>query len=106
MRQAGVLAAAAMYALDHHVERLAEDHRRAAEFREALEGKDGISFPMATPTNIVFFDIEDTDGFIAKARERDVLVLSTSPGRIRAVFHLDLEEDAVEKILKSCSTWV
>ncbi|HIA47355.1 MAG TPA: low specificity L-threonine aldolase [Candidatus Hydrogenedentes bacterium] len=96
MRQAGVLAAAAMYALDNNVERLAEDHRRAAAFRDALEGKKGISFPMPTRTNILFFDVEDTDEFIRKARENGVLVLSTSPGRIRAVFHLGLDEKAVE----------
>ncbi len=96
MRQAGVLAAAAMYALDNNVERLADDHRRAAAFREALEGKDGITFPMPTPTNILFFEVEDTDEFIRKAGENGVLVLSTSPGRIRAVFHLGLNEKAVE----------
>jgi threonine aldolase len=96
MRQAGVLAAAAMYALDNNVERLAEDHRRAAAFRDALEGKKGISFPLPTRTNILFFDVEDTDEFIRKARENGVLVLSTSPGRIRAVFHLGLDEKAVE----------
>jgi threonine aldolase len=92
MRQAGVLAAGAVYALDNHVERLAEDHRRASAYREVLSGYEGITFPMPTPTNIVFFDVKDSEGFVMKAEEKGVRLLGTMPGRIRAVFHLNLSD--------------
>lgn len=102
MRQAGVLAAAALYALDHHVDRLAEDHRRASMFRRALEGQDGITFPMSTPTNILFFNVDDTGDFIEKAEKQGVRFLSTNPGRVRAVFHLGLDEESVNKAINRC----
>jgi threonine aldolase len=102
MRQAGILAAGALYALDHHVERLAEDHRRAAEFRSALEATEGVSFPMSSPTNIVWFDVEDSDQFIATAEENSVRLLSTDPGRVRAVFHLDVNDSGLERAIDAC----
>lgn len=97
MRQAGILAAAALYALDHHVERLAEDHRRARQFRDALAGIEGISFPMPTPTNIVFFEIENAEALAARSTAMGVKILSTGPGRIRAVFHLDVDDAGLER---------
>jgi threonine aldolase len=97
MRQAGILAAAAMYALDHNVDRLADDHQRASQFRAALEPDDSITFPMPTPTNIVFFDVADSEEFIQKAEQNKIRVLSTMPGRIRAVFHLDINDKDVKK---------
>jgi threonine aldolase len=102
MRQAGILAAGALYALDHHVERLAEDHRRAAEFRSALQATEGVSFPMSSPTNIVWFDVEDSDQFIATAEENSVRLLSTDPGRVRAVFHLDVNDSGLERAIDAC----
>jgi threonine aldolase len=102
MRQAGVLAAAANYALEHHVGRLADDHARARRFREALEALPGVSFPMPTPTNIVFFDVADAPSVQARLRETGVLTLAVSAARIRAVFHLDIDDDAVERAIEMC----
>jgi threonine aldolase len=102
MRQAGVLAAAAHYALDHHVDRLAEDHARARRFREALEGLPGVAFPMPTPTNIVFFDVADAPATQVRLRDAGVLVLAVSPTRIRAVFHLDIGDEAVDRAIGAC----
>jgi threonine aldolase len=102
MRQAGFLAAAALHALDHHIDRLAEDHRRAREFRAALEGLPGLSFPMPTPTNIVLFDIEDVMAFMGKIQEQGVLMIPMGQRRIRAVFHLDIDDEGLSRAIKAC----
>ena len=99
MRQAGVLAAAAHYALDHHIDRLADDHSRARRFREALEGTPGISFPFPSPTNIVYLDVENADDVVTTCREQSVLVSATAPGRIRVVFHLDVDDAGLERAI-------
>ncbi len=104
MRQTGVLAAAALYALDHNVERLAEDHRRAREFRAALEGRPRVSFPVPTPTNIVLFDLEDVPAFIAKVGEADVRMIPMGPNRIRAVFHLDIDDKGLDRAIQACQS--
>ena len=89
MRQAGVLAAAGCYALDHHLERLADDHRRAAAIAAAL-GIDGVE------TNIVPIDLTGTayDGpqLAAAAREQGVLLSVVGPWRVRLVTHLDVDD--------------
>lgn len=99
MRQAGILAAAGIYALDRHVDRLREDHDRAARFREALEDTDGLSFPLPSPTNIVFLETAHAAEFAAKLRERDVLVYTFGPHRIRAVFHLDVDDNHLDRAI-------
>lgn len=102
MRQAGYLAAAALYALDHHVERLAEDHANARRLAEGLANIPGITVPMPVETNMVFFDLDPRLGPAAAfcdrlaAMERPVRVLPTGPQRIRAVCHLDVSADAIE----------
>jgi threonine aldolase len=85
MRQAGVLAAAGSYALDHHVERLAEDHRRAGLIAEAL----GVG-PVAT--NIVQVQVPDAPALAAAAREQGVLVSVVGPRTVRLVTHLDVDD--------------
>ena len=89
MRQAGVLAAAGIHALDHHVERLAEDHRRAGALAEAL----GVG---PVDTNIVPVDLTgtpwDARALAAAARERDVLLSVVGPRRVRLVTHLDVDD--------------
>ncbi len=104
MRQAGFLAAAALHALDHHVDRLAEDHRRAREFRAALEGLSGVSFPMPTPTNIVLFDVEDVAAFMGRVAEQGVLMLQVGQHRIRAVFHLDIDDEGLGRAIEVCKS--
>ncbi len=99
MRQAGVLAAAALYALDHHVARLKDDHRRAREFRAALEGVHGIEFPLPSPTNIVYVQVADAMDFISHLAERGVLALPLSKSRVRFVFNLDVDDDGLERAI-------
>lgn len=104
MRQAGILAAAALYALDHHVERLAEDHANARRLAEALSHMAGLSTdPADTETNIVYFDVEPRLG-TGKAlcdalRERGVWMLSVAPQRVRAVTHLDVDAAGIERAI-------
>jgi len=101
MRQAGILAAAGLYALEHHVERLAEDHANA---RRLAEGLAELGFPVEAPpeTNILMFGVEDTPGFLRATQERGLLIDPMDPGRFRAVTHLDISasnvEDALERI--------
>ncbi len=104
MRQAGILAAAALYALDHHVERLAEDHARARRLAEAIAELPGIRLDPATvETNIVLFDVEPSLGtaaeFVARLREHGVWMLPTSPQRVRAVTHLDVTAAGIEQAI-------
>ncbi len=99
MRQAGILAAAALHALDHHVARLKEDHRRARQFREALEGVHGIEIPLPSPTNIVYVQVPNAMEFIGHIGERGVLVLPVGNRRIRCVFHLDIDDDGLARAI-------
>nr|MDQ3344024.1 beta-eliminating lyase-related protein [Actinomycetota bacterium] len=89
MRQAGVLAAAGSYALDHHLDRLAEDHRRAAGIAAAL-GVEGVE------TNIVPLELAGTayDGpqLAAAARQQGVLLSVVGPHKVRMVTHLDVDD--------------
>lgn len=99
MRQVGVLAAAALYALEHHRARLADDHRNAAVFAEALGGASGIKIDRASvETNIVNIDLDaPADVVSAAARERGLLINAIGPRRLRAVMHLDVDERAVRE---------
>jgi threonine aldolase len=98
LRQAGVLAAAALHALDHHVERLAEDHANARLLAEGLQGLDGVS---VTPpqTNIVFVDVVPNKAAGLVERLKAAGVLCTGLYRIRFVTHLDVSRDDVERAL-------
>lgn len=91
MRQAGILAAAGLYALEHHVATLAEDHRRAGEFRKYLEGL-GISFLYPSPTNILFMASERAQEDVASLRESGILALPVGSAAIRVVFHRDISD--------------
>ncbi len=92
MRQAGILAAAGLYALEHHIGDLREDHRRAREFRAAVEGF-GVVFSLPSPTNIVFLEVETgAEAMRDRLAVRGVHVMATGPQRIRAVFHRDVDD--------------
>ena len=97
MRQVGILAAAGLYALDHHVERLREDHRRARAFRSRLEGVPGIEFPVPAPTNMVYVGVADARGVARRMTERGVLVSVTGTTLLRTVFHLDITDNAADR---------
>jgi len=92
MRQAGVLAAAGLHALDHHVDRLADDHAHAALLAEAC----GVD-PAGVDTNIVVIETADAPGFVITARERGVLVSAVGPTTVRLVTHLDVDLVAAER---------
>jgi threonine aldolase len=96
MRQAGIIAAGCLYALDHNVERLAEDHEHARLLAEGL-GELGCEV-VAPETNIVIF--EAPEGFV-EAMARHAIELSGTPdGRVRAVTHLDVTREDVDETLK------
>jgi threonine aldolase len=92
MRQAGVLAAAGIHALDHHVDRLAEDHEHARLLAEAL----GVD-PETVDTNIVAVPHDDAAVYVARAAEAGVLVGTVGPRVVRLVTHLDVDRAAVER---------
>ena len=95
MRQSGVLAAAALHALDHHVQRLAEDHAHARQLAQGLEGLRGVTV-VPPHTNMVFVDLapDRVAGVAERLRERGVLVIGAP--RLRLVTHLDLDADAID----------
>lgn len=100
LRQAGVLAAAARHALDHHVERLAEDHANARRLAAGLAELPGIAVPALPHTNIVFVDLapdRDAAAFVAAAQAAGLLF--TGLYRLRLVTHLDVSADQVEQAL-------
>lgn len=95
MRQAGFLAAAGIYALDRHIDRLADDHRRAETLADAIEGLPGIVHVIPPETNIVIFDVAPAAGevqFLAALEERGVRAVHFGKNRIRMVTHLDADD--------------
>jgi threonine aldolase len=104
MRQAGLLAAAAIYALDHNIDRLAEDHANAKRLAEGLCQIPGITInPAEVETNIVIFTIDPRLGtgatFAAKLKEAGVWMLANGPQKVRAVTHLDVSREQIEEAL-------
>ncbi|WP_242423581.1 beta-eliminating lyase-related protein, partial [Frankia sp. EI5c] len=96
MRQAGVLAAAGLYAVRHHVERLAEDHRRAGELAALLAAAaPGRVRPELTETNMVLVDVPDAVAFAGRAAAGGVLVGAAGPTTVRIVTHLDVDDSAI-----------
>ena len=100
LRQAGIVAAAAIYALDQHVDRLAEDHANARRFAEAIAAVPGVAInPADVETNLVFFDIDPAAATAAQVstalQERGVRINPIGPQRLRACTHLDVSADQV-----------
>jgi threonine aldolase len=98
MRQAGVLAAAVLHALDHHIDRLADDHANARRLAEGLQGLPGVQCEMPQ-TNIVFVDVapERAHGVVDRARAQGVLC--TGLYRLRLVTHLDVSRTDVDRAI-------
>jgi threonine aldolase len=102
LRQSGILAAAALHALDHHVERLAEDHEHARILAEGLAEISGVSIDSGTvETNIVIFDVADAPALAALVAERGVEVGALDSHRIRAVTHLDVHRGDIDIALEA-----
>ncbi len=99
MRQAGVIAAAALYALDHHVDRLAEDHAHARRLAEGLEGLPGVRVE-APHTNILFVDLAPERAQSVVDRLREAGLLCTGLYRLRLVTHLDVSSAQIEEAVR------
>lgn len=102
MRQAGLLAGAVLYALDHNIDRLAEDHTNAKRLATGLAAIEGISIsPQDVETNIVIFTIQKRLGsaaeFVARLKEAGVWMLANGPQKVRAVTHLDVSSEQIEQ---------
>jgi threonine aldolase len=102
MRQAGVIAAAALYALEHHVERLAEDHRNARVIAQAIADTPGLRLtPPEVETNLIWFEVDPELGpakaVAAALKERGVLVHIMGPQTLRACTHLDVSAAQAER---------
>jgi threonine aldolase len=102
MRQAGILAAAALYALDHHVERLADDHRHARVLAEAIADTPGLRLdPPDVHTNLIWFEVDPDLGtardLAAALRQQGVLVYASVGQRLRACTHLDVTAAQAER---------
>jgi len=105
MRQVGILAAACLYALDHHVERLEEDHENARRLAFELAHMDRIQIePEQVVTNIVIFDVAGTglnaDSFTDKLATEGVLMIPFGPTSVRAVTHMDVTTSDIDKALE------
>ncbi|MGM0633212.1 MAG: low-specificity L-threonine aldolase [Pseudomonadota bacterium] len=99
LRQSGLLAAAGLYALEHHVERLAKDHQRARQLADALEQ---LGYPVQrTPTNMVFLDGSsvDADRLQSKLEQSSVRLDADEPEHLRLVTHLDVDDDDLERVI-------
>jgi threonine aldolase len=102
MRQAGIFAAAALHGLDHHRERLADDHRNARLLAQALAEVPAVRLDLASvQTNIVVFHLRDgapdAATLVVWARERGVLLNPFGARTVRAVTHLDVSHEQVEQ---------
>lgn len=95
MRQVGILAAAGLYALDHHIDRLGDDHARARRLGEAL-GLD----PASIHTNIVMLDVPDAAALVAAAARNGVRCSAIGPRRVRLITHLDIDDDSLDHAIK------
>lgn len=103
MRQAGYLAAAGLFALENHVERLAEDHKKAKTLESLLNTLSFIKKVEPVETNILIFYVNDNldaDDFIAKMSDKGILLTSMGDGKIRIVTHLDFTDEMLEKLIK------
>jgi len=102
MRQSGFLAAACLHALDHHVERLAQDHENAAVLAEGLRGIEGVSV-LAQNTNMVFVEFapEHCEKLSEALRTQDIMVRAVYQGPTRLVTHLDVSRDDIRKVVEA-----
>ena len=104
MRQAGVLAGAALYALEHNIQRLADDHRNAKRLAEAIAQIPALTIDLdRVQTNILYFDVtsQDASGFVKSLHSRGVLMLAAGPSTVRAVTHLGVDETQIDRAIEA-----
>ena len=104
MRQAGVIAAAALYGLEHHVDRMREDHTNAQNLAKSIQEIDGLTLsPAEVETNILCFNVDPSLGtaaqFIWRLKERGLMTLAIGPERVRMVTHLDVNASDVQQAI-------
>jgi len=105
MRQAGIIAAAGIVALDEMVDRLADDHQRAAMLAEGLRANGKVHLTKNSPqTNMIFFNLDESvplsvPGFLQAMKQEGVLLMDSGPGEYRMVTHNDISDKAVEAAL-------
>jgi threonine aldolase len=108
MRQSGILAAAGLYALDHNIERLAEDHAHARALAAAFDALSGFRAPRPE-TNIVIVEITDPttdiDGLLTYLQSRGILMLTFGAARLRAVTHLDVDGHGIARAIEALTEW-
>ena len=100
MRQSGVLAAAALHALEHHLERLADDHALAQRLAQGLQGVAGLQVRSAQ-TNIVFVDVADGRGPALLAYLKERSILATGLIGLRFVTHLDVDAEGIDRTVQA-----
>jgi threonine aldolase len=102
MRQTGIVAAGALFAINHHVDRLADDHRHARRISDAIDAVDGLEMVYPPDTNIVIFDVKpafDTvDGLLARLEKNGILAVPFGPTWIRMVTHLDITSEDIDLV--------
>ncbi len=107
MRQSGILAAAALHALDHHRARLVEDHENARRLADAVANTKGLRMAMPAETNIVIFDVEPTRGtaaaYCTRLKDQGVWMLPFGPQRVRAVTHMDVSRAQIDEACAALS---
>jgi threonine aldolase len=103
MRQAGFLAAAGIYALDHHLERLKTDHSHAKRLESTLQNLPFVKIVLPVETNIVIFELQDglsAPALVNTLKERGILAYAIAPNRVRLVTHLDISSDMIDKTVE------
>lgn len=98
MRQAGYLAACGLYALDHHVARLADDHRRARALEASLAKTQGVVRVLPVETNIVIAEVASVDALLAHLASHGVVAAPMGPGRVRFVTHLGVDDAMIDRV--------
>ncbi|HEY4156251.1 MAG TPA: GntG family PLP-dependent aldolase [Puia sp.] len=104
LRQAGYLAATALYALEHQVERLAEDHAHAKQIAAALESMPVVQSILPVETNLIIFELvpgEDPKLFAARMKAEGILLLPVSSTRLRMVTHLDISSEMTDQVCRA-----
>ena len=103
MRQVGYLAAAGIYALDHHVDRLVLDHKKAKKLGEALDNSEFIEKVEPIETNIVIFYVKvkvSETAFVNALKEKEILIIPMGNGKLRMVTHLDFTDEMLKVVIK------
>lgn len=103
MRQSGFLAAAGIYAMDYHIQRLSQDHKRAKEIGDVLMGMQIIKKVEPIETNIIIFELDESkitsENFLSKLEENNISIIGMGQGKLRIVTHLDYTQEMHSRFL-------